>query len=66
MNEFQKIGGACALAFGFFLTLVALGDLVFRLCIGLVGVYLINYGLRCFGKASVQSRVTRMMYRRWW
>jgi len=61
----QVLGILCVLA-GMVVIVVALGDWLLRLIIALMGLSLINYGLRLRGLPSLQVLIPLMMSRRRW
>jgi hypothetical protein len=53
----NKLLGICILLGGAVLILFALGELLVRLSVACVGLWLINYGLKMYGSGSLYTRV---------
>lgn len=52
----DKLLGILAIVLGFALIFCALGELLIRLCVALIGLWFIQYGFKLQGRGSLYSR----------
>ncbi len=63
--NFDNILGIVCIIFGFFIIGYALGELVFRLLIALIGLLVINFGMRLRGMPPIHIAIIRMWSNRY-
>lgn len=63
--NFDKILGIICIIFGLFLIGYALGELLFRLLIALLGLLVVNFGMRLRGMPPIHIAVMRMWSNRY-
>lgn len=58
--SFDRIFGIICIIFGLFVALFALGNFILRLLIALLGLFLVNFGMRLRGMPPIHISVMRM------
>lgn len=58
--NFDKIFGIICIVFGLFIALFAIGDLILRLLIAFLGLFLVNFGMRLRGMPPLHLSIIRM------
>ncbi len=58
--NFDRILGMVLIIFGLCLALWAVGDLIFRILIALLGLFVVNFGMRMRGMPPLYITIMRM------
>ena len=58
--SFDRIFGIICISFGLFIALFALGEFILRLLIALLGLFLVNFGMRLRGMPPLYISIMRM------
>lgn len=58
--NFDRIFGIICIIFGLFIALFAIGDIILRIMIALLGLFLVNFGMRLRGMLPLHITIMRM------
>ena len=58
--RFDRIAGIVCIVFGLSVALFALGELIMRILMALLGLFIVNYGMRLRGMPPLYLTIMRM------
>lgn len=63
--NFDKILGIIFMAFGLFIAIYALYELIFRIIMAILGLFIVNFGMRLRGMPPIHLSIIRLWTRRY-